>query len=75
MTFDRVKEVMIDTLSCDEDKITPEASIAEDLKIDSLDAVELVMALEDEFGVKIPDTELPNMKLVSDVVACVAKYQ
>ena len=45
MTFDRVKEVMIDTLSCDEDKITPEASIAEDLKIDSLDAVELVMAL------------------------------
>ena len=39
MTFDRVKEVMIDTLSCDEDKITPEASIAEDLKIDSLDAV------------------------------------
>ena len=75
MTFDRVKEVMIDTLSCDEDKITPEASIAQDLKIDSLDAVELVMALEDEFGVKIPDTELPNMKLVSDVVACVEKYQ
>ena len=74
MTFDKVKEVMLETLSCDESKITPEASIADDLKIDSLDAVELVMALEDEFGVKIPDTELSNMKTVDDVVACVEKY-
>ncbi len=74
MTFDKVKEVMLETLSCDESKITPEASIADDLKIDSLDAVELVMALEDEFGVKIPDTELSNMKTVNDVVACVEKY-
>ena len=75
MTFDRVKEVMIDTLSCVEDNYTPEASIAEFSKIDFLDVEELVMALEDEFGVMIPDTELPNMKLVSDVVACVEKYQ
>ncbi len=75
MTFDKVKEVMIETLSCDEAKITPDASIADDLKIDSLDSVELVMALEDEFGVKIPDTELSNMKTVNDVVKCVEKYQ
>lgn len=75
MTFDKVKEVMIETLSCDETKITPDASIADDLKIDSLDSVELVMALEDEFGVKIPDTELSNMKTVNDVVTCVEKYQ
>ena len=68
MTFDRVKEVMIDTLSCDEDKITPEASIAEDLKIDSLDAVELVMTLEDEFGVEVPDEHIENFHTVGDVV-------
>ena len=67
MTFDRVKEVMIDTLSCDEDKITPEASIAEDLKIDSLDAVELVMALEDEYSVEIPSEELEKLLTVQDV--------
>ena len=68
MTFDRVKEVMIDTLSCDEDKITPEASIAEDLKIDSLDAVELVMALEDEYSVEIPSEDLQNLLTVGDVM-------
>lgn len=75
MTFDKVKEMMISTLNCDEDKITPEATIAEDLGIDSLDAVELVMALEEEYGIKIPDEELGNMEKVSDIVACVDKYK
>jgi acyl carrier protein 2 len=49
--------------------------IGEDLKIDSLDAVELVMSLEDEFDIKIPDNELFAMKTVGDIVACVEKYQ
>jgi acyl carrier protein len=75
MTFDKVKEMMISTLNCDEDKITPEATIADDLGIDSLDAVELVMALEEEYGIKIPDEELGNMEKVSDIVACVDKYK
>ena len=66
---------MVNTLGCDEDKITMEASIADDLGIDSLDAVELVMAIEEELGVKIPDEELGKMKLVSDIAACVEKYQ
>ena len=61
--------------SCDEEKITPEATIAEDLSIDSLDAVELVMALEEAFDVKIPDEELGNMKTVQNIVDCVEKYQ
>ncbi len=73
--FETIKEVMIDTLSCDEDKITLEASLADDLNIDSLDAVELVMALEEEFGVKIPDEELSTLKTVGDIVACIEKYQ
>ena len=75
MYFEKVKEIMVNNLGCDEDAITMEASIKEDLGIDSLDAVELVMAIEEELGVKIPDEELANMKLVSDIAACVEKYQ
>lgn len=75
MTFDKVKELMVSTLNCDEDKIKPEATIAEDLGIDSLDAVELVMALEEEYGIKIPDEELGNMEKVGDIVNCVDKYK
>ena len=58
MNFEKIKQIMVDTLSCDEEKITLDASIADDLSIDSLDAVELVMALEEAFDIKIPDDEL-----------------
>ncbi len=75
MKFEEVKEIMVDTLGCDEDKILPEASLADDLNIDSLDAVELVMAIEEKYGIKIPDEELGNMKKVSDIVTAVEKYQ
>ena len=75
MNFEKVKETMDNTLGCDEEKITMEASIADDLGIDSLDAVELVMALEEEFDIKIPDEELGKMKKVSDIVGCIEKYQ
>lgn len=73
MTFDKIKDVMVDTLSVEADKITLESKLDEDLGIDSLDAVELSMALEEEFGIKIPDDELPNLKKVSDIVALVDK--
>lgn len=75
MNFDKIKEIMADTLACDENKITPEASIADDLSIDSLDAVELVMALEEEFGIKIPDEELGKLKTVQDIVDTVEKHK
>ena len=75
MNFEKVKETMVNTLGCDEEKITMEAGIADDLGIDSLDAVELVMALEEEFDIKIPDEELGKMKKVSDIVGCIEKYQ
>lgn len=58
----------MDTLSCDADKVTMEATLADDLGADSLDAVELNMALEDNLGVAISDEELANMKTVGDIV-------
>ena len=59
----------METLSCDADKVTPDARLAEDLEADSLAAVELSMALEEEFGVTIADEELPHMKTVGDLGA------
>ena len=67
MTFEEMKKIVVDTLSCDEDKVTMEASLTEDLEADSLDAVELNMALEEACGVSIPDEELAYLKTVGDI--------
>jgi len=67
-TFDKVREVILDTLSCDQESVTMEASLTDDLGADSLDAVELNMALEEAFGEEIPDAELEEMKTVKDIV-------
>ena len=66
--FEKVRDIIVDTLSCDADKVTMEATLADDLGADSLDAVELNMALEDNLGVAISDEELANMKTVGDIV-------
>ena len=68
MEFEKVRDIIVETLSCDADKVTLEARLADDLEADSLAAVELSMALEEEFGVTIADEELPNMKTVGDLV-------
>jgi len=68
MTFDKVKEIIVDTLSCDEDAVKLEATLNDDLGADSLDAVELNMALEEAFEISIPDEELANFKTVNDIV-------
>ena len=73
--FEKIKAVIADTLSVDEDKITLEASLTDDLGADSLDAVELAMAIEEETGVAIADEDLPNMKTVKDLVDYVAAHQ
>ena len=67
MDFEKVKEIIVETLSCDADKVTPEATLAEDLEADSLSAVELSMALEEAFGISIADEDLPNLKTVGDL--------
>ena len=67
MDFERFKEIIVDTLACDEDKVKPEADLIKDLEIDSLSLVELHMALEDELGVSIPDGEIGKLHTVQDV--------
>lgn len=66
--FEEVKEIIIDTLSCEEDKVTLEANLFDDLGADSLDAVELNLALEEKFGVAIDEEAMAEIKTVADVV-------
>ena len=66
--FERVKEVLTEQLGVEEGDITEEASFQEDLDADSLDLVELIMELEDQFGVKIPDEEAQGIKTVNQAV-------
>ncbi len=65
---DKVKKIIEEKLSVNTDQITNDAKFAEDLKADSLDTVELVMALEDEFGLDIPDEEAENIKTVQNAI-------
>ena len=73
--FEEIKAVIAETLSVDEDKITLEASLTDDLGADSLDAVELGMAVEDALGVTIEDDDLPNIKTVQDLVNYVESHK
>ena len=66
--FEKVRDIIVDTLNCDAEKVTMDARLSEDLEADSLDAVELNMAIEDETGISIPDEELANLKTVGDIV-------
>ena len=68
MIFDKVKEILMDQLDVEEEKITMEASIVDDLGADSLDLVDMVMSLEEEFDVEIPDDQVENIKTVGDIV-------
>ncbi|MCG1012869.1 acyl carrier protein [Tepidanaerobacter sp. GT38] len=66
--LDRVKQIIADQLSIDEDQIVPEASFIDDLGADSLDIVELIMAFEEEFDMEIPDEDAEKIKTVQDVL-------
>lgn len=66
--FERVKKIVIDQLEVEPEKVTPEASFANDLGADSLDTVELVMALEEEFDIEIPDEAAEQIDTVGKAV-------
>ena len=71
--MDKVRTVIVDQLNVEEDDVTEEASFVDDLGADSLDIVELVMALEEEFGISIPDEEAEHIKTVGDAVSYIEK--
>lgn len=70
-TFEKIKAMIIDTLGCEPDEISAGASLSDDLGADSLAAVELIMALEDEFDIVIPEDASKNIKTVGDLVELV----
>lgn len=72
--FERVKKVAVAQLNVNNDEVTLEASFTKDLGADSLDQVELVMALEEEFGVEIPDEEAEKITTVGEAVKYIASH-
>ena len=73
--FEEIKAIIVDVLNCDEEKVVLEASLSEDLDADTLDAVELGMAIEENLGVAISDEDLPNIKTVQDLVDYVEEHK
>ena len=65
-TYERLKKIVVEQLGVDEDEVKPEASFVDDLNADSLDLVELIMCLEEEFGMEISDEEAEKIKSVGD---------
>jgi acyl carrier protein len=74
-TFDQVKEVIVDKLGVDEAKVVPEARFVEDLGADSLETVELIMGLEDKFGITIADEDAEQIRTVQAAVDYVTSKQ
>ena len=74
-TFDRLKKLIVEQLGVDEEEVTPQASFVEDLNADSLDLVELIMSLEEEFGMEISDEDAEKIEKVSDAVDFIEEHQ
>jgi acyl carrier protein len=72
-TMDKVKQIIIDQLGVEENEVTPAASFVDDLGADSLDRVELIMALEENFDIEIPDEKAETLKTVQDAVDYIEK--
>ena len=74
-TFERLKKIIVEQLGVDEEEVTLPASFVEDLNADSLDLVELIMSLEEEFGMEISDEDAEKIQKVSDAVEFIEEHQ
>jgi len=72
--FEQVKEVVVEQLNVNPDEVKPESRFVEDLGADSLDVVELVMALEEKFGIEIPDEDAEKIQTVADAVKYIQEH-
>lgn len=68
MIFERIREILCEQLDLDDDRVALESDIINDFEADSLDVVDLIMSLEDEFGLEVPDEEVENFRTVGDIV-------
>ncbi len=75
MVFEKVVQILADQLSVDPDKITMDSLLEEDLDADSLDAIDIVMSIEDEFEIEVPDEAIADMKSVGDIVNFIENNQ
>ncbi len=75
MVLEKVKAILSEQFDVEEDSITPETSIINDLSADSLDVVDLLTNINDEFGVEVPDEEVENIKTVEDLVSYIEAHQ
>ena len=73
-TYDRLKQIVAEQLGVDESEVTPQASFVDDLNADSLDLVELIMSLEEEFGMEIPDEDAERIRTVQEAVDYVEEH-
>ncbi|MCI1964959.1 MAG: acyl carrier protein [Oscillospiraceae bacterium] len=74
MVFEKVKAILSEQFDVEEEKITTETNIADDLGADSLDVVDLLMSIEDEFEIEIPDEEVENLKTVGELVKYIEEH-
>ena len=72
---DQIKKILVETMDIEEEKITLDAKLKDDLNLDSLDSVELIMSAEEEFGIEIPDEDVMNFKTVNDIVNYIEEHK
>ena len=75
MVLDQIKKILVETMDIEEEKITLDAKLKDDLNLDSLDSVELIMSAEEEFGIEIPDEDVMNFKTVHDIVNYIEEHK
>lgn len=73
MVFDKIKDLIVDQLGVEEEAVTAEANIQDDLGADSLDIVDLIQTIEDEYDLSIPDEAVEEIKTVGDIVSYIEK--